>query len=774
MSRKSAGSDVMLTSFVGRRTDLDEGRRLLGNARLVTLVGPGGVGKTRLARRLADEVERAFPDGTFLVELAELHDPDDLAAALASSLGVDDIGPSHESTVAAFVRERRLLLVFDNCEHLVDAAAQLVHTLLQQSSGLRVLATSRQALGVVGEQLLAVEPLSLPPAGQRRATSVDSEAVELFIERARLVLPTFELTDETATLVAKVCTTLDGMPLAIELAAARMRVLSLAQLAERLHDRFGVLAVAATAALPRYQTLRASVDWSFDLCSADEQVLWARMSVFDGGCDLDAVEAVCAGTGINVFDTVAGLVDKSVLIPQEAGGRVRYRMLDTIRAYGRERLDDSHADRLSERHRAYFVEFARSAGEAWFGPDQRDLMARTATEHANLRAAFERCLGSPATYPDALVICTSLWWFWVGQGAVEELLRWLRRALDLPQPTTPLTLHATTRTAFISAMRGDYAALHEYAERAAAMTVEDSPGVRWDQRWAETFLVSLAGDLDAAAEVSLETLRDDPPPGRPGLQETVNVIIGLTQRHFLSGRNDEALEHLDQGIEICRRHGDEWNLSFLLCTRGARLADLGRHEEALAVERQALHLCRGGFHSWTLVHALEFTAQIFSLLGQGTNAAVLFGGLTSLWPDIGGALLRSDESRHLDLVQRARHLVGEAGFGAAFERGQRMSLDALVSFVLDEQEAAAPPPEPTLAGVAAELTRRELEVAELVARGLSNKEIARVLVLSPRTAEGHVARLLDKLGFESRARVAAWVAERRAAGGWTSPPSADD
>jgi non-specific serine/threonine protein kinase len=273
----------------------------------------------------------------------------------------------------------------------------------------------------------------------------------------------------------------------------------------------------------------------------------------------------------------------------------------------------------------------------------------------------------------------------------------------------------------------------------------------------------MTGDVIGAADLSLETLRDEPPPGRPGRQEKVNVLTALAQRRLGAGHGEESLEHVDQGIDLCRRDGDEWNLSFLLCTRGARLADLGRHDDALATEREALRLARGGFNSWTVVHALEFTAQIYVLLGEGTNAAVLFGALTSLWPDIGAALMRSDQPHHAALEQEARDQLGDRAFEQAFERGQRMSIEAVVAFVLDEQlEVTAPAPQ--VVEVATELTRRELEVAELVARGLSNKEIAQTLVLSPRTAEGHVARLLDKLGFESRAGVAAWVAERRARG----------
>ena len=765
MGTQAQGREVDLTSFVGRRAALAEGRRLLGGARLVTLVGPGGVGKTRLARRLADEVSRAFPDGTYVVELAELRDPDALATEVATGLGLDDVGRSAADAVATFVRERRVLIVLDSCEHLVAACARLVHGLLHGSSSVRVLATSRQPLGVAGEQLMTVEPLSLPsPGDEHRGGATDSEAVALFVERARLVVPGFELSADNAALLGRLCTVLDGMPLAIELAAARLRILSLAQLADRLRDRFGLLAVAATTGLPRNQTLRASVDWSFDLCSPDEQTLWAWMSVFEGGADLDAVESVCAGAGINAFDAVAGLVDKSVLTPQEVAGRVRYRMLETIRAYGRARLDErGEAEEVTRRHREYFVELARSVGRAWFGPDQRDLMARSAAEHANLRAAFEACLASPAGHQDALVLPTSMWWYWIGHGGIDELLRWLGRALTADQPTTVLTLHAMRTAAFVAAARGDLALVRTYAEQAVALPVDDdSPEVRWDRRWARSFLTTMAGDLAGAIALGRETLRDEITPGPVGAQETVTVLIAMSQRLYWIGRIGEALEQVEEGIRICRRHDDEWSLSFLLSMKGARLADLGRHEDALAAEREALLLARGGFQTWAVVHALEFTAHIFASLDQGTNAAVLFGALSNIWPDIGAVLQRGDEPRHAEWVQHARELVGDEAYAAAYDRGRRMTVDEVVAFVLEEHEPAGPGEAPQQEEATAELTRRELEVAELVARGLSNKEIASALVISPRTAEGHVTRLLDKLGFTTRARVAAWVAERHA------------
>ena len=766
MNGKGARHEVGLTSFVGREKDLAEGRRLLGGARLVTLVGPGGVGKTRLARRLADDVARAFSDGTFVVELAELRDPDALTTELATTLDLEDVTRSTEAAVTAFVRERRLLVVLDNCEHLVDACARLVQALLQASPGLRVVATSRQPLGVAGEQLMVVEPLSLPsPADVRRGALSGSEAVELFVERARLVVPGFELGVEDAELVARLCTVLDGMPLAIELAAARLRMLSLAQLADRLRDRFGVLAVAATASLPRHQTLRASVDWSFDLCSPAEQMLWARLSVFEGGADLEAVEAVCAEKGLNVFDTVAGLVDKSVLVPHSVAGRVRYRMLETIRDYGRDRLEErGEAIVMAERHREFFVSFGRTTELSGFGPLQRDRFAKIAIELPNLRAAHQACLASPDTHQDAVVIFSSLWWHWVGSGPLEEGLRWADRTLSGRPEASPETSRALVRSSWLAILGNDRERAHTFAEKALAVTAQLEPAsVGASGRSAASLLAFIDGDLDRAIELDRGSLGEAIHSGLDEAESAVVIHLRTSMLLAWSGRPADALRHIDRALRLCEEHGDEWWRTYLLCLRVARLADLGLYREALDTGYEALRLARG-FHAFSVVTALGLVAVVSAELDEGTRAAVLLGAVNAIWPDIGASLIREDQSRQAAAERRARELLGEAGYAAAYERGQAMSVDQAVSFALDEQPLATTQLSPGPGASPSQLTAREWQVAELIARGLSNQEIAQSLVISPRTAEGHVTRLLNKLGFESRARVAAWVAERRAGG----------
>ena len=751
-----------LTSFVGRAADLAEGRRMLGAARLVTLVGPGGVGKTRLASRLADEVSRAFPDGTFLVELAEVHDADALATELAAVLGLEGVTHSAEAVVATYVRERRLLLVLDNCEHLVDACAGLVHTLLQESAGLSVVATSRQPLAVAGEQLMAVEPLPLPSPGARPALVTESEAVQLFVDRARLVVPTFEVRADNAELVGRLCIVLDGMPLAIELAAARLRMLSLAQLAERLHDRFGILTVAATASLARHQTLRASVDWSFDLCSPDEQLIWARMSVFEGGAELEEVEAVCAGPDVPVFEAVAGLVDKSVLVPQEVAGRVRYRMLETIRDYGRERLAQrgESAD-LAERHRDFFVSFGRSIDLSGFGPRQRDRFAKIAAELPNLRAAHQACLDSADTRQGAIVIFSSLWWHWVGSGALEEGLRLADRTLSATVDASSEAVRAFIRASWLAVLGNDRELAQAYAEKALALAAGvGSPGVGASDRSARALLAFLAGDLDQAIDLDRATLGTGVLSGVEEAETSVVIHLRTSLVLAWSGRPADALIDIDKALRLCEEHGDEWWRTYLLSVKGARLADLGRLQEALETGCQALRLARG-FHAFSVVTALELIAEICAELEEGRRAAVLLGAANAIWPGIGTSLFNEDGSRQAAAERRARGLLGDAGYTSAYDRGRTMNVDQAVLFALGDESPTMSVPSPSQASATSRLTEREWDVAELIARGLSNKEIAERLVVSPRTAEGHVTRMLAKLGFTNRAGVAAWVAEQR-------------
>ncbi len=338
---------IDVTSFVGRRRELSEARRLLGDARLLTLAGAGGVGKTRLALRLAAEVRRTFPDGVWLADLAPVQDGELVPQTVIAALGLQDHSTRLPvETLLEYLAGKRLLLVLDNCEHVLDACAVLATKLLSQAEALRILATSRQLLSVEGEQVMEVPPLSVPDLDWLSAAGslTGYEAVRLFAERAAAVVPGFAVTASNGAVVARLCQGLDGMPLAIELAAVRLRVLSAEQILERLDDRYRLLTGGSRTGLERHQTLRAAIEWSYDLCSPQEQILWGRLSVFSGGFDLEAAEQVCAGEDIaqeDVFELVTGLLDKSVLAREEHGSRVRYRLLETIRQYGQTHLTES-------------------------------------------------------------------------------------------------------------------------------------------------------------------------------------------------------------------------------------------------------------------------------------------------------------------------------------------------------------------------------------------------------------------------------------------------
>ncbi|WP_240439532.1 ATP-binding protein, partial [Streptomyces europaeiscabiei] len=371
-----------LTTFVGRRRDLAEVRRRLGATRLLTLTGMGGVGKTRLALEAVASVAD-FVDGVWLVDLAAVRDPSLVANATATALGVPDLGTRPViDQLAAFLAHRAPLIVLDNCEHLIDACAELAHALLSASPGLRVLATSRRALGICGEHLFAVPPLA------------PDDAAELLRDRATAVRPEFRITDANRAQVLRLCEGLDGLPLAIELAASRLRMLTVDEALNRLEDRFGLLTSGSRVARPHQRTLRALIDWSHELCTPTERLLWSRLSVFAGDFGLDAAEADCAGDGIGrdeVLDLLDQLVVQSIVVPTEHEGLPRYRLLGTIRQYGRERLPESGQEQQTlRRYDAFYLALAERIADGWYGPGQLESLARLRAEHANLRAALER------------------------------------------------------------------------------------------------------------------------------------------------------------------------------------------------------------------------------------------------------------------------------------------------------------------------------------------------------------------------------------------------
>ena len=546
-----------LTSFVGREDDIAEVERLCAGARLVTLVGAGGVGKTRLAVEVASRVLDEHPDGVFLVELAPLSDAGGLYQQVLAALGVgEDDRHSPRETLAAHVADRRMFLVIDNCEHLVDACAALVEDLLSAGPGVRILATSRELLRVPVETAWRVPSMSTPPAGTGSDELAGFEAARLFLERARLLSSGLELSAADAGHVARICARLEGIPLAIELAAARTRLLSVGEIAERLDDRFGLLSSGARTAPGRHQTLRAAVDWSYDGLSTPERRLFEYLSVFFGGFTLEAAEAVC-DTGkpapASVLETLGALVDKSMVLSDPGQVTSRFRMLETLRQYGAERLADTgETDAARDRHLAWAFALAAEAERHLEGTQQAEWLQRLAVEHDNLRSA----LGWAASSSDGaalLPLTTSLGRFWEVRGHLSEGRRWLETALE--------------------AWSAESAALRARAHR-----------------WAGV-LAQRQGDHHAARrhfEAGLELSRDA--GDRKG---TASALHSLGNLEGLQGRLDAAIALYEESLAIGRELGDRrvaaaslTNLGWIAQTRGDFAAARQFTEEALAAWQQ--------------------------------------------------------------------------------------------------------------------------------------------------------------------------------------------
>jgi len=426
-----------LTSFVGRRRELGEVKQLLSSTRLLTLTGPGGVGKTRLALRAAADLARAFKDGAAVVELAALEDPALLATVVARSMGLREQSARWlPATLAEYLADKHLLLVLDNCEHLLHPCAVLAETLLRGATDLRILTTSREALNIDGETTLAVPSLSLPEPGHLPSLERLSqyEAVTLFYERARAIDPSFRVTVGNRGGVVELCQRLDGIPLAIELAAVRLKVLSLDQVVERLDDQFRLLTHGSRTALPRHQTLRATIEWSWNLLANAERILWRRLSVFAHDFDLDGVAAVCSDEGLaadDILDPISSLVDKSLLIRTEVAGIARYSMLETLRRFAREQAEVSNEiEELSERHLAWYAELASRARDALMGAGQREWLERLEIEFANLQAALDFAADHDEFAPTGLMMIDWTRLFWQTHGHLTEGRHWVNLLLE--------------------------------------------------------------------------------------------------------------------------------------------------------------------------------------------------------------------------------------------------------------------------------------------------------------------------------------------------------
>lgn len=765
--RHAGNLPAELTGFVGRRREVAGIKRLLSASRLVTLTGVGGAGKTRLALRVAAELKRAFPDGVWLVELAALEDQALLTQTIASTLAVHDRTTRWPiPALAEYLSGKQVLLVLDNCEHLRNACAVLADTVLRAAAGLRILATSRQALGLTGEHIFQVPTMSMPAAGQFPPPDAMSqyEAVGLFLERAVAVQPKFTVTSANLETVVRVCQRLDGLPLAIELTAVWLRALSMEEILEGLDDRYRLLTATSQGVLPRHQTLRALIDWSYDLCSERERTLWAWLSVFSGGFDLPAAEATCAHGEISpeeVLDLLAALVDKSIVIAEEHEGRVRYRLLETIRQYGQQRLREQESEQqVRRRHREFYGNVVQQAWQQWPGPEQRHWLARLLDEHGNIRAALESCLAESGQGEAGLRIAGELWFFWIATGLTSEGRRWLERGLALGGPPSRSRAWALWVAAYLCVLQEDIAAAKPMiAEcRRHAEELADADAAAWAVQLSGMAAMT-EGDLWRASSYLEEGLRQHRAQGNTvGSLDDSFYLIGVTA---LLSDLPRAAALCDEAIALCDSRGERWLKSYLLWDRGLVAWQLGDIERAASSGRDALRLAREFNEQWAIAFCLEMLAWTASAAGRHSRSARLLGGADGIWRRVGAPLFGMPPlTRHRDqCLAEVRHALDEAAFDTAFRDGVHLSSDQVIAYALEEP---APESEQTISDdIGVSLTRREAEVAELVALGLSNKAIAEKLVIARRTAEAHVEHILGKLGFSSRSQIAAWLAEHR-------------
>ncbi|MGW8375313.1 BTAD domain-containing putative transcriptional regulator [Streptomyces sp. ODS28] len=705
--QRAAGNlPAELTSFVDRQRELSEIGQLVPATRLVTLTGVGGVGKTRLALRAALDLRPCFSDGVWLVELAGLSDPGLVGHTVATALGIQDqSGRPPLSVLVRHLRNRHVLLVLDNCEHLLSTCSLLVDSLLRAVEGLRIIATSRQPLAIDGERIFAVRPLwvrpdaACPPAPDAgRAAEAEAEedgaAVTLFAHRARAAVPFgFSLSPENRAIVTRICRRLDGIPLAIELAAGRLRALSPAQLLARLDDRFRVLATARPTALPRHQTLQATVDWSFHLCTDEERLLWTRLSTFTDTFDLETAEAVCALDDLppeEVLDLVDGLVDKSVLIREESTGGVRFRLLEMLREYGRKRLSDSGLQTaLRRRHRDWYLALAEQGEAEWFGPKQAGWAARMRLEHANLREALTFCLTTPGEGRAGVRLAAALCFFWVCCGHVEEAQHWLGRALAADREPSRERAKALWVLSRIAYLRGDMPGSTATSQECCrlARTLGDDAALAYGTHMAGAAAL-LGDDPQRAQDLFEDALRRYAALGELN-SVVVMAQVQLAMAGVFIGAPDRAVRLCRRARTFCDVHDESWTLAYVLYAQAFAEWAMGDRGAATRHARESLRLKRDFCDRLGMAMAVDLLGWIAAAEGRSHRAAVLLGAAEEAWNTIGLPWFGSAHWRapHDEGERLARQALGHEACEDAFRTGSRLDPYEVVALALETTAA---------------------------------------------------------------------------------------
>jgi predicted ATPase/DNA-binding SARP family transcriptional activator/DNA-binding CsgD family transcriptional regulator len=750
-----------LTSFVGREEALVEVRRLLSMTRLLTLSGAGGSGKTRLALEAARDLVGAYPDGVWFVELAPVSDPALVARSVASVIDVrEQPGLPLARTLAAHLATRRVLLVLDNCEHVVGEAARLGEELLKSCAGLRILATSREPLGVPGETLWSVPPLSLPRSGATVDDLAGTDAVRLFMDRARSRLPGFDLTEDNAGAIARVCGKLDGIPLAIELATARVGALAVEQLASRLEDSLGLLAENRRTADPRQRTMTATLDWGYRLLEEAERSFLTRLSVFTGGMTLEAIEWLCSDFERDeVLDLVPMLVRKSLLVAQDTdGAAARYRMLEPIRQHAWERLQArGEADRARERHANYYLTLALEMEPRLYSPDPGPWLATLGREIGNLRAALSWALDEDARVArveTGLRLGNALARFWDAQGPGEGR-RWLEKGLARNVEVPPsVRAEALIEAGFVAVYEWDPRSVQMLAEALALYRdLGDKPGILAAVDNLGHALAHHADPQTAApikAEVEAMLAGSDDPNVAAHLAHFLGFAAAV-ERDF-----EEMSLRLREALALYRELGDLRNVALCLPSLGFVTLVHHDYEEAARLFEEGLAMERDLKYRTVIFFHLMGLAAVATLRGHPRRTAKLYGASEMLRESDGFSLasVASSQYDYESYLEIVRSGLDDESFEKAWNAGRAMPLDEVIEYALGSEDTSAP--EETSVFHPA-LTPREQEVALLIRRGLTNRQIAEHLTITERTVETHVSRILRKASLRSRTQIAAWV-----------------
>jgi predicted ATPase/DNA-binding CsgD family transcriptional regulator len=756
-----------MTSFVGRQTEMAAAKLRMSESRLVTLIGAPGVGKTRLAIELAGGARRAFPDGVWMVDLASLNDPTNVAQTVLTTLGVADQSTrSLDEKLIGPLRERLALVLLDNCEHVLEETALLTAWLLRSCHKLHFLATSQEPLDIDGEYTFTLPPLSAPDPRfvPKLEAMSDYESVQLLVERVRAMRPAFEVTEDNRESVTQLCAQLDGLPLAIELAATRLRSLDVADVVKRLDSRFALLVGGHRDWWPRQQTLRALMDWSYERCTPEEKVLWMRMSVFTGSFDLDDAEEICSGEDLP-HDAVAGVVDqlvsKSLIAIDQAEGRVRYRLLMTVRAYGAENLHaHGDAEDLRRRHRDHYLRIARAAADS-FQLGHTESLARLRRDHPNLRAALAWSLSLPEEAQAGAALAGALQYHWFTDVLLSEGLGWLEQALEAAPDPTPERAEALWAAGLLALTKGQL-------DRTAAWFAECSrigaslgdPSISARDAHGRAYVKLFSGDMAGSLELFETAIAGHRQAGEVAWELSAHYSAIIACAYAGSFERAHALSR--DAIILCDRHGDRWARGFVNWATGVLEWREGNLDAARDLALAALDGERQLKRGLCVAYSLELLSWIAAATGSFERVARLQGAARAVWTAMGtevryGPQVRAESADALNLATEA---LGETRCELLLSGQEAMSIEDAAAFALESRDPCSQRATDGPDDALLPLSSREREVATLIASGKSNKAIAERLVLSPRTIDGHVERIFTKLGFQSRTQVATWISQR--------------